>query len=859
MTTAFRQSARARCATTALWSHALLTRLIAVFALWLAVTVLGSIAAAGPVFAQMTAQQQTYMQEWESTALRAEQSIDSRRASSAAFEQLRKELTSFRQDFQAEKSKNKQRIQTLTNQISALGEPPAEGETEPEDIAALRQQLTSQLNQLKSPRLIAESAFSRADGLISEVDSIIRERRTKYLLQRGPSPLNPELWPDALAALGWAGRTLWLETKSQIGSDTTVEKIWGSFPEILLLVLLGSFLLLRGRFWARAMGGRLRMLGARGNGVWTFIVSLLQVALPLLGILLLTTSLEVSGILGVRGTLMLEHLPGWALILFSFHWLGDQLFKAPEEVSLVPFAVARRGEARLMIDLWAVILVLQDVLYELYQLEKTSVDTQSVLSFPLILAAALVMYRLNMLGVSKAEAEPSELAQGAADKAEPDTEQETRISVGASRLFDVVRRGAFFLGFAAPLLAAVGYVNAAEALIYPAISTLLLLAVLFVVQRFAGDLYGFVSGQGDAARDSLVLVAVGFTLSLIALPLLSLIWGARVADMTELWSTFLAGFQIGDTQISPVAFLSFVVVFALGYGVTRVVQSTLRTSLLPKTKIDPGGQNAIVSGLGYVGVFLAALVAISMAGLDLSSLAIVAGALSVGIGFGLQTIVSNFVSGIILLVERPISKGDWIEVGGLMGYVRDISVRSTRIETFDRSDVIVPNSDLITGTVTNYTRGNTVGRVIVPVGVAYGTDPRRVEAILNEIAQSHPMVLLKPAPSVIFQGFGADSLDFEIRAILRDVNWVLSVKSDLNYEIAARFAAEEIEIPFAQRDLWIRNPEAFAQSKAKDAQPDQNSVQATTGASTGTRLAVDRPDLDDMHDSAAEADPDADR
>ena len=272
MTTAFRQSARARCATTALWSHALLTRLIAVFALWLAVTVLGSIAAAGPVFAQMTAQQQTYMQEWESTALRAEQSIDSRRASSAAFEQLRKELTSFRQDFQAEKSKNKQRIQTLTNQISALGEPPAEGETEPEDIAALRQQLTSQLNQLKSPRLIAESAFSRADGLISEVDSIIRERRTKYLLQRGPSPLNPELWPDALAALGWAGRTLWLETKSQIGSDTTVEKIWGSFPEILLLVLLGSFLLLRGRFWARAMGGRLRMLGARGTGVWTFIV-----------------------------------------------------------------------------------------------------------------------------------------------------------------------------------------------------------------------------------------------------------------------------------------------------------------------------------------------------------------------------------------------------------------------------------------------------------------------------------------------------------------------------------------------------------------------------------------------------------
>ena len=237
---------------------------------------------------------------------------------------------------------------------------------------------------------------------------------------------------------------------------------------------------------------------------------------------------------------------------------------------------------------------------------------------------------------------------------------------------------------------------------------------------------------------------------------------------------------------------------------TRFLQRTLDVRLFEKSGADIGFRNSFRTLLGYLGLIIAIFAAIGVIGLDLSNLAIIAGALSVGIGFGLQSIVNNFVSGLILLFERPVKVGDWVVTQSGEGVVKQISVRSTEIETFDRASIIVPNSELISSSVTNWTHKNKIGRVVIPVGVAYDSDAKHVREILIKTALAHPRVLKSPEPFVYFREFGASSLDLDLRVFIQNVSEGSLVKNDLRFEILDAFRAENIDIPFPQQDVNLK-------------------------------------------------------
>lgn len=297
------------------------------------------------------------------------------------------------------------------------------------------------------------------------------------------------------------------------------------------------------------------------------------------------------------------------------------------------------------------------------------------------------------------------------------------------------------------------------------------------------------------------------------------LWGVSEQSMQLMLSKLIGGFQIGSFTLQPVRIIGGLLLLALLIGLTHLLKSSLANHWLRHTSLSRGAKETTTTIAGYVGILLAILIGLSVAGIEFTNLAIIAGALSVGIGFGLQNIVNNFVSGLILLFERPIRRGDWIKVGTTEGYVRDISIRSTTIQTFDRSDIIVPNSELISNQVTNMMLSNQYGRIIIPISVAYDSEAEKVMALLYQVAEKHPAILREHGElkvQVFFRSFAESSLNFELRCLIKDVESQTQVISELNLAIDKILRLESIEMPCPQRTVHVaKTPEVFQQKAAK--------------------------------------------
>lgn len=419
---------------------------------------------------------------------------------------------------------------------------------------------------------------------------------------------------------------------------------------------------------------------------------------------------------------------------------------------------------------------------------------------------------------------------------DPDETQERRTA--SQRYLPVLRAFALAVCFVVILATVAGYIRFAAFLLDQiiwacAIGAIVVIVGTLVVESIEAGfqpttaLGRFFTANLGVSRDGVTQLGVvlsglaRLTIIVCAILLLVAPWGIGSEDLQPGFAMALLGFSVGNVEISPRSIVGALALFGLIYAATHAIQNWLTDRFLPSTRLDAGLRNAIRTSAGYVGVILAVLVALAYIGLGFDKLTIVAGALSVGIGFGLQSIVSNFVSGLILLWEGVIRVGDLVVVGSDQGFVRRINVRSTEIETPDRNTMVVPNSNLITGVVKNWARTDRVARISIPVTLHTGADPATVRDIMVTAAKSHANVSKIPAPTVLFLAMDPSGLKFELVCFVDDFEQAGSVKSDLNYEIFRSFQEKGIEIATpAQVVVSVdRAPEGLIITREKPAAP----------------------------------------
>ncbi|PBB36718.1 mechanosensitive ion channel family protein [Mesorhizobium sp. WSM3868] len=706
------------------------------------------------------------------------------------------------------------RLNDINARIQVLGPPPAQGQPpEPAIVANERAALTAEKAEINAVVAGAQNLSIRISGLVDRIATLRSQLFRSVLTKRYElsDALSPQAFSDAhdqftglyKAVASWL--TFALKFKFQAMLAAT-----------LMALALAAVLLIGGRrlfgriFEADASVEEPSYLSRLSVAFWSTLLPTVA-----LGAFLASTVFFFNYYNVLRGDIgeFLNALLSVVAVAFCVNRLTNAALEPRlPNWRLIPVA---NGPARWLVRLATAMAVVLGFNYFLSVVNEKMGSPLSLTIARSFVATVIVGVILILMGVLK----PFRAKDGSW-RPWPAWLRFIAIGLGVSTI-------------AAALLGYIGLALFVSIQVVVTGTTLITAYIGFLSARAIGEEGGFAdtsvgrwlsanSSYEDTALDQLGLVvsiAINLMIVLVFLPLILLMWGFQPGDI-ETWAFKLAtGVTIGSVTISVLGILTGIVVFAIGYFLTRWFQGWLDGSVMARGKVDTGVRNSIRLAVGYAGVALAALVGISAAGIDLSNLALVAGALSLGIGFGLQNVVSNFVSGLILLAERPFKVGDWIVAGDISGTVRKISVRATEIETFQRQSVILPNSNLINNAVGNWTHRNKLGRVDIKVGVAYGSDVKRVHAVLLGIARAHPMVLKNPEPFVLFANFGPAALEFEIRVFVADVLNGSIVQNDIRFAIFDIFEDEHIEIPSA--------PRAVVESKKHEPWPiDDDKIEA---------------------------------
>lgn len=782
-------------------------------------------------------------------------------ASDADLQRQRARLQPLQAQLQQIVEEQTPRFEQAKQRLEQLGpKPDAKAPAESADVASEREAREKAFAEADETLKIARAAMLQSEQLQTEISDRRRDLFARALFAAGPSILSPELWANALAALPddlrASGLTLgdWL---SVVG-DTLV----GARGLLLALAFVGAILLyvararylprFKERFATNADTGSLHCLYI----ALAHIVA--GAAPPALASWLIYSALNTAGLLPPRiQPVILAVVFGLALFAFA-QALADALF-APANPQRRLVSVMD-STARIVVRMAGSLTI---VLATGKVLEAWLQAIAAGLPISIILRGIIaIMFGLTLI---------AGLYQLRDDK---EVEEEAclgpYVAVDGATLGPVRTLG-WVVGIVIGLSALSGYVVFASFLTEQVV-WLGILALLFVLAyqlldlgisealtgegRFALTLKAGIGIRSSTLQKIDVIVTGVLKLVLIVVTVLLALapWGLESANfLTSLQAAFF-GFQVGGVTISLSSIIVAGLLFAVGLAATRAVQRWLDGKFLPTTHLDTGLRNSITTAAGYLGYAAAVALAVSSLGLSLERLTLVASALSVGIGFGLQSVVSNFVSGLILLWERPIRVGDQVVVGDAEGIVKRINVRSTEIATFDRSTVVVPNSNLISGVVRNRVRTDRTGRVLISIAVPRALDPTAVRAMLNDAATAHGDVMQKPPPTVLFKKIGTTTMDFDLICIVADVDLVGRVTSDLNYVIHKRLA--EMEEAPAGAELLVRGLDGIEHSLGDIAAAIGRETKAQRRAktpATARKAAALRPQEDEPAEEQLDA------